>query len=92
MSDDKDISFFSKSNDLRNRIIFTVLMLCVYRLGTYIFALSDFLTPPKIIMKSNVAQYNLGQQLKKRRRVGEFKWNTYCMKIVLKKIVVLTFS
>ena len=28
--------FFSKDNDLKNRIIFTVLMLCVYRLGTYI--------------------------------------------------------
>ncbi len=28
--------FFSKDNDLRNRIIFTILMLCVYRLGTYI--------------------------------------------------------
>ena len=28
--------FFSKSNDLRNRILFTILMLCVYRLGTYI--------------------------------------------------------
>ena len=28
--------FFSKSNDLSRRIIFTVLMLCVYRLGTYI--------------------------------------------------------
>ena len=28
--------FFSKGNDLKNRIIFTVLMLCVYRLGTYI--------------------------------------------------------
>jgi len=28
--------FFSKSNDLSSRIIFTVLMLCVYRLGTYI--------------------------------------------------------
>ncbi len=28
--------FFSKNNDLRNRILFTVLMLCVYRLGTYI--------------------------------------------------------
>jgi preprotein translocase subunit SecY len=26
----------SKSNDLRNRIIFTILALCVYRLGTYI--------------------------------------------------------
>ena len=28
--------FFSKDNDLRNRIIFTVLVLSVYRLGTYI--------------------------------------------------------
>ena len=28
--------FFSKDNDLRNRIIFTILILCVYRLGTYI--------------------------------------------------------
>ena len=28
--------FFSKDNDLRNRIIFTVLLLSVYRLGTYI--------------------------------------------------------
>ena len=31
-----DSSFFSKSNDLRNRILFTVLILCVYRLGTYV--------------------------------------------------------
>ena len=30
------VGFFSKGNDLKNRIIFTVLMLCVYRLGTYI--------------------------------------------------------
>ena len=28
--------FFSKSNDLRNRILFTILVLCIYRLGTYI--------------------------------------------------------
>jgi len=28
--------FFSKSHDLRNRIFFTILMLCIYRLGTYI--------------------------------------------------------
>ena len=28
--------FFSKSNDLKNRIFFTILVLCVYRLGTYI--------------------------------------------------------
>ncbi len=28
--------FFSKSNDLKNRIFFTIFMLCIYRLGTYI--------------------------------------------------------
>ena len=28
--------FFSKENDLRNRILFTILILSVYRLGTYI--------------------------------------------------------
>ena len=28
--------FFSKGNDLRNRIIFTILVLSVYRLGTYV--------------------------------------------------------
>ena len=33
---DSDTGFFSKNNDLRNRIFFTVLMLCIYRLGTYI--------------------------------------------------------
>ena len=33
---DSDAGFFSKNNDLRNRIFFTVLMLCIYRLGTYI--------------------------------------------------------
>jgi len=31
-----DKGFFSKGNDLRNRIFFTILMLCVYRLGTYV--------------------------------------------------------
>ena len=31
-----DTGFFSKANDLRNRVIFTILMLCIYRLGTYI--------------------------------------------------------
>ncbi len=36
MSEDKDTGFFSKSNDLRNRILFTILILSVYRLGTYI--------------------------------------------------------
>ena len=33
---DNNSGFFSKDHDLRNRILFTVLMLCVYRLGTYI--------------------------------------------------------
>ena len=28
--------FFSKDKDLRNRILFTIMMLCIYRLGTYI--------------------------------------------------------
>jgi len=35
-SDNKETGFFSKSNDLRNRILFTILVLSVYRLGTYI--------------------------------------------------------
>tara|TARA_B100000686_G_scaffold349269_1_gene442257 strand:- start:464 stop:1765 length:1302 start_codon:yes stop_codon:yes gene_type:complete len=35
-SDNKDSGFFSKSNDLRNRILFTILILSVYRLGTYV--------------------------------------------------------
>ena len=33
---DSKSKLFSGDNDLRNRIIFTILMLCVYRLGTYI--------------------------------------------------------
>ena len=37
MANDKiNTGFFSKGNDLRNRIIFTILILSVYRLGTYI--------------------------------------------------------
>jgi len=36
MSDNKDSNFFSKNNDLRNRILFTILILSVYRLGTYV--------------------------------------------------------
>ena len=32
----KDSGFFSKSNDLRNRILFTIFILAVYRLGTYV--------------------------------------------------------
>ncbi len=34
--DNNNPGFFSKSNDLRNRILFTILILCVYRLGTYV--------------------------------------------------------
>ena len=33
---DSNTGFFSKNNDLKNRIFFTILMLCIYRLGTYI--------------------------------------------------------
>ena len=36
MNDNKDSGFFSKDNDLRNRILFTIFILSVYRLGTYI--------------------------------------------------------
>ena len=34
--DNTDSGFFSKSNDLRNRILFTILILSIYRLGTYV--------------------------------------------------------
>ena len=36
--EDKNLNpgIFSKDNDLRNRILFTILMLSIYRLGTYI--------------------------------------------------------
>jgi len=33
---DSNNGFFSKKNDLRNRILFTILILCIYRLGTYV--------------------------------------------------------
>ena len=36
INENADSGFFSKSNDLRNRILFTILILSVYRLGTYI--------------------------------------------------------
>jgi preprotein translocase subunit SecY len=35
-NDNSNQGFFSKSNDLKNRIFFTVLVLCVYRFGTYV--------------------------------------------------------
>ena len=34
--DNKDSGFFSKEHDLRNRILFTIIILSIYRLGTYI--------------------------------------------------------
>jgi len=34
--ENKDSGFFSKSHDLRNRILFTILILSIYRLGTYV--------------------------------------------------------
>ena len=36
INENKDNGFFSKRNDLRNRILFTILILSVYRLGTYV--------------------------------------------------------
>jgi len=45
--------FFSKNNDLRNRIIFTVLVLCVYRLGTYIPLPGIDAQSLQTLMKSN---------------------------------------
>tara|TARA_Y100000590_G_scaffold4546_1_gene6120 strand:+ start:2950 stop:4251 length:1302 start_codon:yes stop_codon:yes gene_type:complete len=35
-NEDLKSGFFSKGNDLRNRILFTILLLCVYRFGTYV--------------------------------------------------------
>ena len=35
-SNSTESGFFSKNNDLRNRILFTILILAIYRLGTYI--------------------------------------------------------
>ena len=35
-TDNTSTGFFSKSNDLRNRILFTILILSIYRLGTYV--------------------------------------------------------
>jgi preprotein translocase subunit SecY len=35
-NEDSKSGFLSKSSDLKNRIIFTILLLCVYRFGTYV--------------------------------------------------------
>ena len=54
MADSNESSgFFSKSNDLRNRILFTILVLCVYRLGTYIPLPSIDPQSLKTLMQSN---------------------------------------
>ena len=36
VNDNNDSGFFSKKNDLRNRILFTVFILTIYRLGTFV--------------------------------------------------------
>ena len=36
MPENDNNSFFSQKNDLRNRILFTILILSVYRFGTYV--------------------------------------------------------
>ena len=36
MIDSSDSGFFSKEHDLRNRILFTIFVLSIYRLGTYV--------------------------------------------------------
>ncbi|MDC0231698.1 preprotein translocase subunit SecY [Pelagibacteraceae bacterium] len=36
INENKNSGFFSKDNDLRNRILFTVFILSIYRLGTYV--------------------------------------------------------
>jgi len=36
INDNKNSGFFSKDNDLRNRILFTIFILSIYRLGTYV--------------------------------------------------------
>ena len=35
-TENTDSGFFSKGNDLRNRILFTIFILIIYRLGTYV--------------------------------------------------------
>ena len=36
VDDNNNSGFFSKKNDLRNRILFTIFILCIYRFGTYV--------------------------------------------------------
>ena len=50
---DTDSGFFSKGNDLRNRILFTVLILSIYRLGTYVPLPSIDPESLKVMMEGN---------------------------------------
>ena len=45
--------FFSKNNDLRNRILFTILILSIYRLGTYVPLPGIDADSLKVVMDSN---------------------------------------
>ena len=51
--DNTDSGFFSKNNDLRNRILFTVFILSIYRLGTYVPLPSIDPASLKTLMQSN---------------------------------------
>ena len=51
--DNTDSGFFSKNNDLRNRILFTIFILSIYRLGTYIPLPSIDPESLKTLMQSN---------------------------------------
>jgi len=51
--DNTDSGFFSKNNDLRNRILFTIFILSIYRLGTYVPLPSIDPESLKTLMQSN---------------------------------------
>ena len=51
--DNTDSGFFSKNNDLRNRILFTIFILSIYRLGTYVPLPSIDPASLKTLMESN---------------------------------------
>ena len=62
---DSKSGFFSKNNDLRNRILFTVLLLCIYRLGTYI---------PLAGIDSQSLQSLMQQNQKKNQKTWKRNW------------------
>ena len=51
--DNKESGFFSKDNDLRNRILFTIFILSIYRIGTYVPLPSIDPESLKTLMQSN---------------------------------------